>query len=224
VRGEEAHHAARVLRVKVGERIRVADGGGRVATAVATAVGPAEVRGQVEEVRIEPPPRPAITVVVGLLKGPKLDLVVQKLTELGVERIAPAVAARSVVRWDERKAADACRRWAAIALAAAKQARRARVPEIAPPALLAEQVARAARPALVCWEESTRPLRDCLPAAIPDALTLVIGPEGGLEAAEVTACQATGAADVSLGGLVLRAETAAIAATAAVAFRYGLLG
>jgi 16S rRNA (uracil1498-N3)-methyltransferase len=167
-------------------------------------------------------------VVVGLLKSAKLDPVVQKLTELGVERIVPAVCRRSVVRWDEGKAVATRRRWAGIARAAAKQARRARVPEVAPVAPLAEQVAAATRsaggPVLVCWEASTQPLAETLPAVPPATLTLVVGPEGGLDAAEVDACRAGGALDVSLGRLVLRAETAAIAVAAAVGFRYRLLG
>jgi 16S rRNA (uracil1498-N3)-methyltransferase len=222
--GDEARHAAQVLRLKAGERLLVADGRGRVAEATAVAVSRDEVRAKVTAVRTVPPQRPALTVVVGLVKGGKLDLVVQKLTELGVARVAPALCRRSVVAWDAAKRAAARDRWAAIALAAAKQSRRALVPEIAPVAALADQVAAAPPPRLVCWEEGGRPLSAALPAEAPAALTLVVGPEGGLEAAEVAACRAAGAEPVSLGPLVLRAETAAIATAAAVAFRYGHLG
>ncbi len=224
LRGEEARHAARVLRLRVGERLLVADGRGRVAEATAVAVGRDEVRAQVTALRTLEPRRPALTVVVGLVKGAKLDLVVQKLTELGVERVAPALCRRSVVTWDEAKRASAVQRWAAVALAAAKQSRRPTVPEIAPVAALPDQVAAAPPPRLVCWEEGGRPLSAALPADPPVALTLVVGPEGGLEAGEVAACEAAGAEPVSLGPLVLRAETAAIAGAAAVSFRYGQLG
>ena len=224
LRGDEARHAARVLRLRVGERLLVADGRGRVAEATAVAVGHDEVRAQVTALRTLEPRRPALTVVVGLVKGAKLDLVVQKLTELGVERVAPALCRRSVVAWDAARRAAARQRLAAVALAAAKQSRRALVPEVTPVADLADQVAAAPPPRLVCWEEGSRPLSAALPAEPPAALTLVVGPEGGLEAAEVAACQAAGAEPVTLGPLVLRAETAAIAATAAVAFRYGHLG
>jgi 16S rRNA (uracil1498-N3)-methyltransferase len=163
-------------------------------------------------------------VVAGLVKGGKLDLVVQKLTELGVERVAPAACRRSVVDWDARKRAVARDRWAAIALAAAKQCRRDRVPMVAPVDGLAAQVAAAPAPRLVCWEEGGQPLSAALPAAAPDALTLVVGPEGGLAADEVAACVEAGAVPVTLGKLVLRTETAAIAASAAIAFHYGHLG
>jgi 16S rRNA (uracil1498-N3)-methyltransferase len=224
LRGAEAHHAAKVLRVQVGEPLIVADGRGRVAEARATAVSPAEVRARVTAMREVAAPVPALTVVVGLLKGGKLDLVVEKLTELGVARVAPAACARSVVRWDARKAAAARDRWAAIALAAAKQAHRPRVPEVATVEPLERQVRAAGAPVVVCWEGSDRPLAAALPAGPPAALTVVIGPEGGLDDAEVAACRAAGAVDASLGGLILRAETAALAATACVGYHYGLLG
>ena len=226
LRGEEARHATQVLRLTVGEPLRVADGSGRVAEATAVLLRPGEVRAQVRALRREPPARPALTVVAGLIKGGRLDLVVQKLTELGVARIAPALCRRSVVAWDARKQAAVRARWTQIALAAAKQARRVRLPEIAPLAPLADQLAAAPRPCLVCWEDAgpSRPLAAALPTATPDALALVVGPEGGLEAAEVAAARAGGAVPVTLGRLVLRSDTAAIAAAAAVAFRYGTLG
>ena len=224
LRGDEARHAARVLRLRVGERLLVADGRGRVAEATAVAVRPDEVRARVTALRTLAPRRPALTVVVGLVKGAKLDLVVQKLTELGVARVAPALCRRSVVAWDEAKRAGAVQRWATVALAAAKQSRRAMVPEIAPVAALPDQVAAAPPPRLVCWEGGGRPLSAALPGDPPAALTLVVGPEGGLEAGEVAACVAAGAEPVTLGPLVLRSETAVIAGAAAVAFRYGQLG
>jgi RsmE family RNA methyltransferase len=101
-------------------------------------------------------------VVVGLVKGGQLDLVVQKLTELGVERVAPALCRRSVVAWDAARHVAAGQRLTAVAHAAAKQSRRALVPEVAPVARLAEQAAAAPPPRLVCWEEGDRP-----PAAAP---------------------------------------------------------
>ncbi len=224
VRGDDAYHAARVMRIRVGERLLLADGRGRVAAATATAVAPEALHARVEAIRHEPAPSPALTVVVGLLKTGKLDLTVQKLTELGVERIVPVTCQRSVVRWDDRKAAATRDRWASVARAAAKQAHRARVPEVAPVRPLAEALPDLPAPLVVCWEESERPLRGALPDPAPAALTLLIGPEGGLEDSEVEACRAVGGTDVSLGRLVLRAETAAIVATSMVGFHYDLLG
>jgi RsmE family RNA methyltransferase len=158
VRGDEARHAAGALRLRVGERLLVADGAGRVAEATAAAVGRGEVRARVEAVREVAPRRPALTVVAGLVKGGKLDLVVQKLTELGVERVAPAACRRSMVDWDARKRAVARDRWAAIALAAAKQCRRDRVPVVAPVDGLAAQVAAAPAPA---WSAGRRAASRC---------------------------------------------------------------
>jgi 16S rRNA (uracil1498-N3)-methyltransferase len=146
LRGDEARHA----------RPGAAPAGGGaaagrrrprpVAEATAVAVGHHEVRAEVTALRTLAPRRPSLTVVVGLVKGAKLDLVVQKLTELGVERVAPALCRRSVVTWDEAKRAGAGQRWAAVALAAAKQSRRALGPEIAPVAALPDRVAAAPPP------------------------------------------------------------------------------
>lgn len=130
LRGEEARHAAQVLRLAPGERVLVADGTGRLAAARLTEVTPGRVLAAVEAVRCEPAPQPAVTVVAGLLKAGRLDPVIAKLTELGVARVAPAVCGRSVARLDARKRAAARERWTAIARAAAKQAHRATVPEI----------------------------------------------------------------------------------------------
>src|SRR4029453_7381248 len=108
--------------------------------------------------------RPALTVVAGLLKAGKLDLVVAKLTEVGVARLPPAACGRSVARLDARTGEAARERWTTIARAAAKQSHRALVPEVLPVAPLTEQVARAERPVLVCWEESRSRLAEALPA------------------------------------------------------------
>lgn len=224
VRGDDARHAATVLRLRVGERVLVGDGRGRVAEAVTTAVAPSAVHADVEHIRFDAPPRPALQVVVGLLKSTKLDLAVQKLTELGVARILPAVCERSVVRWDARKSAAAVDRWQSIARGAAKQSHRAHLPAVTPVAPLADQVRGAGGHVLVCWEESGRPLRATLPPEPPETLTVVVGPEGGLTDGEVAACAAAGGVDVSLGDMILRAETAMIAVTAALGFHYGSLG
>jgi 16S rRNA (uracil1498-N3)-methyltransferase len=225
VRGDDAHHAAKVLRLRVGEPVLVADGRGRVAEAVTTAVAPGELHAAVRRIRYDTPPRPALSVVVGLLKSTRLELAVQKLTELGVARILPAACERSVVRWDPRKAAAGVERWRAIAHGAAKQSRRPRVPAVDPVAPLADQVNHAGGGlVLVCHEGSGRPLRATLPPEPPESLTVVVGPEGGLTDPEVAACAAAGGIDVSLGQGILRAETAVIAVTAALGFHYGFLG
>src|SRR5262245_11461972 len=121
------HHLARVLRLPVGAELTVGDGGGRwraVRLLGSTVLEP------VGEVVVDPRPDPPITVAFALVKGERPELTVQKLTELGADRIVPFVAERSVVHWDPAKAARQAERLAAIARAAARQCRRTWLPEV----------------------------------------------------------------------------------------------
>jgi 16S rRNA (uracil1498-N3)-methyltransferase len=217
--GDEAAHAARVLRIRTGEVITVADGSGAVVTATVTHVG-STVDAAVSDRRRVPQPTPRVTVMPAVPKSGKLDLVVQKLTELGVDAIVPWFAERTIVRWDDRKRAAHADRLAAIAREAAKQSRRPRLPEVS----LAPSSLEVDGSCLVLHEaEHGVHLREALPATA-DAITLVIGPEGGLTDAEVERARTQGAGVVGLGEQILRAETASIVAAALVLARYGRLG
>jgi 16S rRNA (uracil1498-N3)-methyltransferase len=150
--------------------------------------------------QVEAPPVPAVTVAFALTKGDRPEWVVQKLTEIGVDRIVPFRAARSVVRWDEAKVAAHADRWRRVARQAAMQSRRARLPEVAGVASFGDVVAGAGRTAALAAVGGG-------PASL-DRPTLVVGPEGGWDDAELTC----GLPTVGLGPTVLRAETAAMAA------------
>ena len=219
--GEEARHASRVLRITPGETITVSDGDGHVVRARVTTAGSLLVA-EVLERWEDPVPHPTIQVFHAIPKGRKLDEVVQKLTELGVDLVQPFPARRSVAAWDDRKAAAQTERLRAIAHEASKQSRRSRVPVIAEPA----PVERLALPAstLVLDEEATVRMREALPSDAPATVGVVVGPEGGLERSEVAGLTELGAVAVSLGSVVLRTETAAMAAVASIGFRYGRLG
>jgi 16S rRNA (uracil1498-N3)-methyltransferase len=190
---EDRHHLERVLRLRSGAPITVGDGRGRFRPA---RLGPAvEPTGPVVDV---PAAVPALTVGFALSKGDKPELVVQKLTELGIDRIVPFRAARSVVRWDDAKAAKAVERLRLVARSAAAQCHRPWLPQVAEVASLADLLAE---PGVAVVDRGGGPL----PAGTP---TLLVGPEGGWEPGEVPA----GVTRVGLGAHVLRAETAAIAA------------
>jgi 16S rRNA (uracil1498-N3)-methyltransferase len=198
------HHASRVLRLGDGEVITVADGRGTWRRARWVA-GRIAVDGEPVD---EPAPVVELCVAFALVKGDKPELVVQKLTELGIDRIVPFSAARSVVRWDADRAARAHQRMAATAREAGMQSRRARLPRVDPPATF-DQVAALAG--------AVRADRGGRPVTADDRIVLV-GPEGGWAAEEVAA---VGDA-VSLADGVLRADTAAIAAGVALSgFRSG---
>jgi 16S rRNA (uracil1498-N3)-methyltransferase len=219
--GDEARHASRVLRVRPGEVVTVADGDGNVVRATVEEAG-SRLVAVVTDRWADPPAVPSIHVFPAIPKAGKLDLVVQKLTELGVDVIQPFPAARSVSRWNETKATAQTERLASIAHEASKQSRRSRLPEIRPPAPPTSLELPGCT--LVLDEEAEDRLLGALPVEAPAGIGLVIGPEGGLERDEIRVFQGRGARAVSLGPLMLRTETASLAATAVVAARYGRLG
>ncbi len=228
VSGPRFHYLARVLRLDAGDALEVFDGAGQAFDATLLRVDEASAQLSLGPARAAPSER-AITVVQGLPKGDKLELVVQKGTELGVAAFAPAACARSVVKLDERAAATRVTRWRTIAEEAARQCGRADVPRVAAPAPLAAAVAALAPgTAVLVLDEAERAVTLSQAVATlgePRApVALVIGPEGGLERAEVDALVARGAIPVTLGRLVLRTETAALAAVAVLRHLDGALG
>ncbi len=224
--GPEGHHAATVQRIRTGERIMLADGRGGLATAEVTAVA-ASGRGTLELSIVDRSTvgrsGPRLVVVQGIAKGDRGELAVQAMTEVGVDRIVPWSAARSVVNWRGERGERAAARWQATAREAAKQARNAWLPEVSASAATTPAVAgalRAADAALVLHEEATEPLSTVgLPST--GEIVLVVGPEGGIAPDELAAFVAAGAHPVRLGDTVLRTSTAGVAALAVLSARLG---
>ena len=212
------HYLAEVLRLPAGAEIEVFDGvGGRYAGRLepgleTIALGPREdARGAGME----------IALLFALAKGEKIDLVVQKATELGAARIVPFAAERSVVRLDGDRAGERARRWRRIAEEAARQCGRADVPDVASPLSLSAALASLAPGAVpVVFHPGGAPVAS-LAAPGAGGLAAVVGPEGGLTDGEVAACERAGALRAGLGPRVLRAETAAIVAIALLQARFG---
>ncbi len=222
VDGDEAHHAVAVRRLRVGERVVLTDGAGTAVTGAVTGTGKRLFVVEVLEVVTAPAPEPAITVVQALPKGERGELAVEVLTEIGVARIVPWAASRSVAVWKGERAAKSLARWRSTAREAAKQARRSWFPEVAPLATTDQVVdlLAGATLAVVLHEEASVPLAALdLPATGP--WVVVVGPEGGLSTEEVEAFAAAGAAPVRLGAEVLRTSTAGLAAVAALLARTG---
>ena len=216
----DTRHLVTVLRARPGLALTVADGSGTIWSGAFRGVADGSAVVELNEATTVAPTRPTITVVHALPKQRKLDDVVQRLTEMGVDRIVAVHSDRSQVELDERRAAKAVDRWRAVALAAAKQSRRARLPEIGEVGTWSTAFPPGA-PGLVAWEESTDGLGTVLDTIEdPAELVLGVGPEGGLTAAEVAA---SGLPHASLGRDILRTETAALVATAAVRYHYGLM-
>jgi 16S rRNA (uracil1498-N3)-methyltransferase len=215
---EAIHYLRDVLRLGTGAEIELFDGGGgaypaRVEEGFAgLALGPRrEVRPQLE-----------LWLLVALAKGDKMDLVVQKATELGVTQVCPLAAERSIVRLEPGRGAARAGRWRRIAAEAARQCGRADVPEVAEPASLAVALAKVPGEfARFVFHPGGEPLG---PGPEQVGVAAVVGPEGGLSPAEMEICETAGARRISLGPRVLRAETAAVVATALLQARYGDLG
>jgi 16S rRNA (uracil1498-N3)-methyltransferase len=222
----DLHHAVKVARIRAGERIVVVD---PTAIAFDVEVAAADREGVTGLVVAALParPLPVVTLLLGMPKGGKADLVVEKATEIGVTRILPVVTARSVVR-PEETAPKRVERWRRIAAAAAAQSQRTSIPVVeAPVGFEAALVAVASFDrCLVAWEESADPgIGGALAgAAANDSVAVLVGPEGGLTAEEVARLRDAGALTVSLGATILRAETAAIVAVALVSAALGGMG
>ena len=222
IRGEEAHHAARVLRVRPGEVITVADDSGRIVDAVVTDVSD-NVSAEVSSARFVEAPRPALTLFQAITKGDRMDDVVTKAVELGVDAVVPFVAERTIVRWDDSKRTKTVERWTAVARAAAKQCSSARLTTVGDVLVGPKRALEHDGPVIVLHERATTPLREILPGKPPGAMGLVVGPEGGLSPSELRAMEG-GANVVSLGDRVLRTETAGLVAAAIIRYVYGSLG
>lgn len=220
--GPEGHHAARVRRLTPGERVDVTDGRGAVASCVVSAVGRDTVTLAVVERRAVPPPQPRLAVVQALPKGDRGELAVEMLTEVGVDEIVPWAAARCVTQWRGERGAKGLARWRSHAREAAKQARRAWLPEVAEPVSTAQVAERLRAAALaVVLHESADALLAALEVPADGTAVLVVGPEGGLTDGELAEFRAAGAHVCRLGDTVLRTSTAGVAAAAVVLARGG---
>ena len=216
---DEARHLRDVLRLKPGDEVYVFDGLGHEFRSTVS-----NIRRDVAELRIETEVEPAkpeshlqLNLGVALLKGEKFDLVVQKATELGVTKITPLITRYADIHL--RDASDATKRvarWQRIALEAAKQSGRAFVPEISLPVAFDKLEVEGDG---VMFSERDGESIENLPGA--SSITALVGSEGGWADEEIETAQARGFHVVTLGGRILRAETAAIAVTVLMQHRFG---
>ena len=203
----DRHHLERVLRTRLGDELTAADGAGRWRACRLAAAGHLEPTG---EIVVDPPSTPPIAVAFALTKGDRPEWVVQKLTELGVDRILPFSAARSVVRWEGDRADRHLERLRTVAREASMQSRRSWLPIVEAVRSFAEVVAE---PGAAMADGGGGPPSLASPL-------VMVGPEGGWSDEE----RAAKVPRIGLGPLVLRAETAAIAAgTALSLLRAGLV-
>jgi 16S rRNA (uracil1498-N3)-methyltransferase len=225
ISGGEFRHLQRVLRLREGDRLTLFDDDGNEHAGVIVSLSP-----RAAVVRITASTRPtresalAITLYQGIPKGRKMDLVVEKATELGVKTIVPFLSAFSAA--GTPGAAGKLERWRRIAVSAAKQSARTVVPELRDPVTFPEVVANdASALKLLLYEGAdTRPITEIVAKRTLASAAIVIGPEGGFSHDEVLEAGARGFQLVDVGPRILRTETAAVVAVALVQARWGDLG
>ena len=220
--GAEGRHAAAVRRLRPGERADVGDGAGLIAECVVAAHSSRGLELAVRARRELPRPDPSITVAQAIPKGDRGELAVAEMTEVGVDRIMPWAAARCVPVWRAERGAHSLARWRITAREAAKQSRRAWIPEVTElvsTADVAQAIAKAAC-AITLEPDAAQSLADLRPPRSGE-LVVIVGPEGGLTDEEHAAFRAAGATPRRLGPTVLRASTAGTVAAAVLLSRSG---
>lgn len=228
---DQARYLKAVLRMGAGDALRVFNGASGECDARIRLRSPEGIDLEIGAPRPAPAPSPtAITLYQAIPKADKLDLIVRQATELGIGRIVPFFAERSVPRWPAERSPLKRARWQKIAVEACRQCGRSDVPEIGDIVSFAEAM-RSLMPAalnLLLWEgEVSLGLRACLRDRAyrgVTAFSLLIGPEGGFEWGEVEQARVAGFISVSLGRRVLRVDTAALAALTVIQYESGALG
>jgi 16S rRNA (uracil1498-N3)-methyltransferase len=232
ITGDDVHHISRVMRMEKGDRFIAVNPSGDAAIAEIEAISNESVSANVVEWRQEQKELPIkVTIVSGLPKGDKLDYIVQKGTEMGAHEFVPFIAARSVVKWDEKKAGKKIDRLQKIAKEAAEQSHRTILPHIAAPVHVSGLIKHAEKYdiKLVAFEEAakqgeTGALVSALTSVKPgQSLVFVFGPEGGLSDIEINQLKDAGFISCGLGPRILRTETAPLYALAAISYQLELL-
>jgi 16S rRNA (uracil1498-N3)-methyltransferase len=229
IKGSDVRHISKVLRLRQGEHILVADGTGREYLAELQEIGKETVKAFIKESRQgknEPPLD--VYLIQGLPKGEKFDLIVQKGTEIGIKKIIPVNMERTIVQITKDKAEKRRERWQRIAGEAAKQCRRSIIPQVDSATELGHALNSipSGTVIIVPWEsECTRGIKGLLNDLNNiSSVAILIGPEGGIAPEEVALAEKYGAQTVSLGPRILRTETAGLVAAVLVLYHFGDLG
>ena len=220
---ETANHLVRVMRLREGDTCVLFNGDGNDYSATLTVAGKREVQVRIDAVQAIDNESPlAITLLQGIARGEKMDLILQKATELGVAAIVPVNGDRTEVKLDAERARKRVAHWRSVVESACEQSGRARVPELSEPATLeaaAAAVADGAVRLLLDPQGEHRLAAMDLQGA--DTVVVAIGPEGGWSPRDRQVLESAGFSGLRLGPRVLRTETAGLAAIAALQARFG---
>ena len=229
---EDRHHIVKVMRMEIGDQIICVDPEGKQAVCKLSEITNSSVVADVVQWIDESPELPiSITIASGLPKGDKLEWIIQKGTELGAHQFLPFSAARSVVKWDEKKAVKKMERWQKIAKEAAEQSHRTKVPNIINPMSFKDLLKKSKDfdYKLAAYEEESRQGETSVLSSTLQKmkggqnLLFVFGPEGGLAEEEVQQLNEYGFSLCGLGPRILRTETAPLYSLAAISYHFELL-
>ncbi len=229
ITGKEAKHIRNVLRLKKGERLEIMDGSGWVAKAVIEEVSSDEVKVNIHENIFPPPPKIEISLAQALIKGPSMDYVIQKATELGVNSIQPFYSKRTVVKLQPEHLIKKLDRWRKLIMSACKQCGRPVLPQLYKP-LTFNNLVKKKRDSnslkLLLWEKETASqLKELLiNYSSSSPILILVGPEGGFTKEETKIATESGFYPIALGNRILRAETASIALLSIIQYELGDLG
>lgn len=223
ISGDDAKHISRVLRMKVGELLTACDTKGYDYDCLIESLSDREVSLRVLEVRpSQSEPDVRVSLYQAMPKGDKLELIIQKSVELGVDSITPVMTRRCVSKPDSKSMAKKLERYNRIALEAAKQSGRGKVPQVCPmldlPQAL-DEMAQTSCPILF-YENATAPAKQVIDGAGKE-IAVLIGSEGGFDESEVELAIQKGCQVLSLGKRILRCETAPLAALSIIMFETG---
>ena len=228
VEGSEVRHIRRVLRLRVGDRMVVFDGSGKEYEGIIVEEDPSSVVIKVERTLSPPKESPLeITLAQSLLKGEKMEYLIQKATELGVRGIIPFFSSRSVPLLDKSKSLRRYHRWEKIAIEASKQCGRMVIPKIEPLRDYSEMLQKASSEALrlILWEREGAELKGIL-KELKERPTIffIVGPEGGMSHEEVVEAKQAGFIPITLGKRILRSETASLCLLSILQYERGDMG
>lgn len=229
---DDRHHIIKVMRMNFGDEIICVDPSGKSAVCKIAEITDDQVMANIVQWKEETSELPVhVTIASGLPKGDKLEWIIQKGTEMGAREFVPFAAARSVVKWEEKKAAKKVERWQKIAKEAAEQAHRNHVPEVVNPMnlkLLLEKSKHYVHKLVAFEEESRNGELSVFSSTLKtmkegESLLMVFGPEGGLADSEISLLKENDFLICGLGPRILRTETAPLYALAAISYHFELL-
>jgi 16S rRNA (uracil1498-N3)-methyltransferase len=228
IEGDEVRHIRRVLRLRTGDEIIVFDGSAKEYEGMIVEDGPSSVVIRVQNIFSSKKESPLeITLVQSVLKGEKMDYLIQKATELGVKEIIPFFSSRSIPLLEKSKSLRRHRRWERIAIEASKQSGRGVIPKIEPLQDYSEMLQNIPPDflRLILWEKEGARLKEVL-AGLKEKIKIffIVGPEGGLSQEEVDLAKEKGFIPITLGKRILRSETASLSLLSILQYEWGDMG